>query len=320
MSEPVDIGPVHDYLLDLQDRLCGALETLEGAGGQRFRRESFESPEGGVSQPRVMADGEHVEKAAAHFSHTRGRKLPPAATERRPELVGRSYEAVSMSSIVHPRNPYAPTSHCNVRAFLANPAEGEPGEPVWWFGGGFDLTPIYGYREDTVAWHRAAHDACRVHSVAAYPRFKQACDDYFFLRHRGEARGVGGIFFDDLTEGGFARCFAFLRAVGDAFVDAYLPILRRRSRQTYGERERAFQLYRRGRYAEFNLVWDRGTRFGLESGGRVESILASLPPLASWIYDYQPERGSVESRLVEDFLKPRDWLAEAEETGKTETE
>jgi coproporphyrinogen III oxidase len=320
VSERVDIEPVRAYLLELQDRLCSALEELEEASGRRFGGDSFASPEGGRSQPRALADGQRIEKAAVHFSHTRGRKLPLAATERRPELAGRAYEAVSMSSIVHPRNPHAPTAHCNVRAFLTNPPRDQAGEPVWWFGGGFDLTPTYGYKDDAVAWHRAARQACQVHSEAVYPRFKKACDEYFFLRHRGEARGVGGIFFDDFTEGGFERCFALMRAVGDAFVAAYLPILRQRSERAYGERERAFQLYRRGRYAEFNLVWDRGTRFGIESGGRVESILASLPPLVTWIYDYQPEPGSVEGRLVEDFLKPRDWLADDKEIGKTETQ
>ncbi len=321
MSDSVHIEPVRDYLLGLQDRLCAAFEELETPAGPRFRRERFETPGGGENLPRVLADGAVIEKAAVHWSHTRGRELPAAATERRPELVGRSYEAVSMSTITHPRNPYAPTAHCNVRAFLAHPPEsGDAADPVWWFGGGFDLTPTYGFEEDAVAWHRAAREACRVYSEDAYPRFKQACDEYFVLRHRDEARGVGGIFYDDLVEGGFDRCFALMRAVGDAYLDTYVPILRARSKMPYGERERAFQLYRRGRYAEFNLVWDRGTRFGIQSGGRAESILASLPPLAAWVYDFQPEAGSEEERLTREFLQPRDWLGgETHETGTGES-
>ena len=307
MSAAVDIEPVREFLLGLQDRLCAELEAEEPEA--RFVRDRLDTPGGGLSQPRVLSEGVCIEKAAVHFSHTRGTQLPPAATERRPELVGRAYEAVSMSSIVHPRNPHAPTAHCNVRAFVA-PAADADAEAIWWFGGGFDLTPIYGYEEDAVAWHRAARSACEALSEEAYPRFKQACDEYFFLKHRQEARGVGGLFYDDLSEGGFERCFGLMRAVGEGFVDAYLPILRRRRDTPYGDRERAFQLYRRGRYVEFNLVWDRGTRFGIESGGRTESILASLPPLAAWIYDYQAEEGSPEAALAP-FLSARDWLGDA---------
>ena len=302
MSDRPDIGAVRTYLLDLQDRICAALEAEDGVA--RFREERFESPTGGVARPRVLEDGPVIEKTAVHFSHTIGKALPAAATERRPELAGRRYEAVSVSLIVHPRNPYAPTSHANVRFFLAH---GE--EPVWWFGGGFDLTPYYGFEEDAVAWHRAARDACAPLGSEAHPRFKKWCDEYFYLPHRGETRGIGGLFFDDLDEGGFERCFAFQRSVGEQYLAAYIPIVQRRKATPYGEREREFQLYRRGRYAEFNLLHDRGTRFGLQSGGRVESILASMPPLAAWRYDWHPEPGTAEARLYSEFLRPRDWLA-----------
>ena len=303
MSDRPDIGAVRAYLLDLQDRICAALEAEDGVA--RFREERFEAPTGGVARPRVLEGGPVIEKTAVHFSHTIGKALPAAATERRPELAGRRYEAVSVSLIVHPRNPYAPTSHANVRFFLAH---GE--EPVWWFGGGFDLTPYYGFEEDAVAWHRAARDACAPLGSEAHPRFKKWCDEYFYLPHRDEARGIGGLFFDDLDEGGFERCFAFQRSVGDHYLLAYLPILKRRKATPYGERQREFQLYRRGRYAEFNLLYDRGTRFGLQSGGRVESILASMPPLAAWRYDWHPEPGTPEARLYEEFLRPREWLLE----------
>jgi len=243
-----------------------------------------------------------IEKTAVHFSHTIGKALPAAATERRPELAGRAYEAVSVSLIVHPRNPYVPTSHANVRFFVAH---GEAS--VWWFGGGFDLTPYYGFEEDAVHFHRTARAACEPLGPGAYPRFKKWCDEYFFLPHRGEPRGIGGLFFDDLDAPDFPTCLAFWKRVGDAYVDAYVPIVQRRKATPYGDREREFQLYRRGRYAEFNLVYDRGTRFGLQSGGRVESILASLPPLAAWRYDWKPEPGSPEERLYTEFLRPRDW-------------
>jgi coproporphyrinogen III oxidase len=304
VSEPASAAPVRAYLLTLQDRICAALEAEEGPGA-RFREERFEAPGGGLARPRVLEDGAVVEKSAVHFTHTRGARLPAAASERRPELAGRRYEAVSVSLIVHPRNPYAPTSHMNVRFFRVEP-------DAWWFGGGFDLTPFYGFEEDCRAWHRAARDACLVLGPSAWPRFKKWCDEYFYLPHRGEPRGIGGIFFDDLDEGGFERCFAFARAVGEHYLAAYPPILRRRRDTPYGAREREFQLHRRSRYVEFNLVYDRGTRFGLESAargaGRVESILASLPPLVAWRHGFRPAPGTPEARLYTDFLPPRDWL------------
>jgi coproporphyrinogen III oxidase len=254
----------------------------------------------------VLTGGPHIEQAAVNFSHTAGAALPAAASVRHPELAGAAYEAVSVSLIVHPRNPYAPTSHCNVRCFAASPAEGEP---VWWFGGGFDLTPYYGFQEDAIHWHRTARDLCAPHGASVHARLKEACDAYFVLPHRGEARGIGGLFFDDWSEGGFDASFALLRSVGDGYLDAYLPILERRKSTPFGERERDFQLYRRGRYVEFNLAYDRGTRFGLQAGGRIESILASLPPVVHWRYDWQPEPGTPEAALYTDFLPPRDWLA-----------
>jgi coproporphyrinogen III oxidase len=299
----VDVAPVRAYIESLQDRICEALEAEDGRA--RFTRDQLDTPGGGISRPRVLEEGAVFEKAAVNFSHTRGRALPAAATERRPELAGRAYEAVSVSLIVHPRSPYLPTTHANFRHFLAR-ADGQ--EDVWWFGGGFDLTPYYAFEEDCVHWHRTARDACEPFGADAYARYKKWCDAYFFLRHRGEPRGIGGLFFDDLDEGGFERCFAFLRSTGDAFLPAYLPIVRKRKDAPWGEREREFQLYRRGRYVEFNLVYDRGTRFGLQSGGRVESILASMPPLARWRYDWRPEPGTPEARLTDYFLVPRDWV------------
>ena len=299
-----DLEAVHAYLTDLQDRICDALEAQDGGAG--FSRQEIATPAGGTSRPRVLANGEAIEKAAVSFTHSLGPHLPPAATERRPELAGRSFEAVALSVIVHPRNPFAPTSHCNLRFFSAGDAQREP---VWWFGGGFDLTPYYGFEADAVRWHSAAREACRPFGEDVYPRLKRDCDEYFYLPHRGEARGIGGLFFDDLDEGGFERCFAFARSVGEQYRSAYLSILADRKRHAYGERERAFQLYRRGRYAEFNLIVDRGTRYGLQSGRRIESVLASLPPLAAWRYDWRPEPGSPEARLCDEFLRPRDWLA-----------
>jgi len=303
MRERIDIAPVRAYLEDLQDRICAALEAEDGSA--RFREERFESPTGGLARPRVLEGGALIEKSAVHFSHTVGNALPAAATERRPELAGRAYEAASVSLIVHPRNPYVPTSHMNVRCFVAH---GDT--PVWWFGGGFDLTPYYGFEEDAVHWHRCARDACAPLGADTFPRLKKWCDEYFYLPHRNEPRGIGGLFFDDLDEGGFERCFAFQRSVGDRYLAAYIPIVQRRKATPYGDREREFQLYRRGRYAEFNLLYDRGTRFGLQSGGRVESILASMPPLVAWRYDWKPELGTPEARLYSEFLRPRDWLGE----------
>ena len=302
MTRP-DTAAVRTYLRDLQDRISSAIEAEDGA--ERFQEESWERPEGGGGRTRVLSEGAVFEQAGVGYSHVFGPGLPPSASAQRPELAGRSFEALGVSLVFHPRNPYAPTTHMNVRFFLAE----KPGsEPVWWFGGGFDLTPYYGFEEDAVHFHSVARDACAPFGPEVYPRFKKQCDEYFFLRHRGETRGIGGIFFDDLNEWGFDRCFALLRGVGDRFLGAYLPILRRRKDMPYGERERDFQLYRRGRYVEFNLVWDRGTLFGLQSGGRTESILMSLPPLVRWRHNWRPRPGTPEARLYEDFLRPRDWL------------
>ena len=295
-------GPVQTYLMELQDRICGALEAEDGAA--RFREDRFED-ERSLARPRMLAEGDAIEKAAVHFTRSAGRELPPAASARRPELAGRAFEAVSLSLIVHPRNPYAPTSHMNLRFFIAGP---ELPDPAWWFGGGFDLTPIYGFEEDAVAWHHGARAACEPFGADVYTRLKKACDDYFFLPHRGEARGIGGLFFDDWDEGGFAQSFGLVRSVGDHYLRTYVPILRRRKDTSYRERERAFQLFRRGRYVEFNLLYDRGTRYGLQSGRRVEAVLASLPPLVAWHYDWQLEPDSPEARLHDDFLVARDWL------------
>jgi len=305
MIDRIDTAAVRDYLLSLQDRVCGAIEAEDGAA--RFREDIWERAEGGGGRSRVLAEGAVFERAGIGYSDVFGPGLPPTASARRPELAGRSFEALGVSLIFHPHNPYTPTAHMNVRYFLA---EKEGGEPIWWFGGGFDLTPYYGFEEDAVHWHRTAREACAPFGPEVYPRYKKWCDEYFFLRHRGEPRGIGGIFFDDLSEGGFERCFAFLRSVGDHFLPAYLPILARRKHLAYGERERDFQLYRRGRYVEFNLVWDRGTLFGLQSGGRAESILMSLPPLVRWRYDWHPEPGTPEARLYQEFLRPREWADE----------
>ena len=305
MTDRIDTAAVRAYLLSLQDRVCGAIETEDGAA--HFREDIWQRAEGGGGRSRVLAEGAVFERAGIGYSDVFGPSLPPSASARRPELAGRSFEALGVSLIFHPHNPYAPTAHMNVRYFLA---EKEGGEPIWWFGGGFDLTPYYGFEEDAVHWHRTAREACAPFGPEVYPRYKKWCDEYFFLRHRGEPRGIGGIFFDDLSEGGFERCFAFLRSVGDHFLPAYLPILARRKHLAYGERERDFQLYRRGRYVEFNLVWDRGTLFGLQSGGRAESILMSLPPLVRWRYDWHPEPGTPEARLYQEFLRPREWADE----------
>jgi coproporphyrinogen III oxidase len=299
--QPPAATPVREYLLDLQDRVCRALEGQDG--GARFVEQRDEAG-GGLARPRVLEGGPVIEKTAVNFTHSIGSRMPPAATERRPELAGRGFEAVSLSLIVHPRNPHAPTSHMNLRMFIAG-ADGA--DPVWWFGGGFDLTPYYPTDEDAIAWHRHAQAACDPFGAELYARFKKTCDEYFYLPHRGETRGVGGLFFDDLDLGGFEKTFAFLRSVGDHYLLAYVPILERRKATPYGDREREFQLYRRGRYAEFNLIYDRGTKYGLQSGRRVESVLASLPPLAAWKYAYTPEPGSPEAE-IERYLKPRDWL------------
>jgi coproporphyrinogen III oxidase len=308
-----DLEAVHGYLEGLQNRICGELESLDGEA--RFRREAIPRPGGGVSRPCVLEDGPLFEKAAVHFTHTQGREMPAAATQRRPELQGRTYEAISVSLIVHPRNPYVPTCHANYRFFLAKDPEGlakgpEGADPVWWFGGGFDCTPYYGFEDDAIHWHRVARAACDVHSPELYPRFKEQCDRYFHLPHRDEQRGIGGLFYDDFDLGGFGSAFDLWRSTADAFLEAYVPIVKRRRSMKWGEREREFQLYRRGRYVEFNLLQDRGTRFGLEAGARTESILASLPPRVSWRYDWSPEPGTDEAALYRDFLNPRDWANE----------
>jgi coproporphyrinogen III oxidase len=295
-----DPSAVDAYLSALQARICASLEREDGAA--RFRGSDAAGPAGAVSRPRVLEGGAVIEKAAVNFTHARGPSLPPAATEGRAQLAGQPFEAVSISLIVHPRNPHAPTTHMNLRLFSAG--------PTWWFGGGFDLTPYYGRDEDCAHWHRVAREACAPLGESAYPRFKKWCDEYFFLPHRGEPRGIGGIFFDDLAAPDFATCFAFVRSVGDAFLAAYQPILARRKATPFGERERQFQLYRRGRYVEFNLVYDRGTKYGLQSGRRIENVLASMPPLARWEYEYAPAPGSAEARLAEHFLVPRDWANE----------
>ncbi len=299
---PPDLAAVRTYLLSLQDSICQGLEAEDGPG--RFRTDEWTRAEGGGGRTRIMTEGSVLEKAGVAFSHVRGTKLPPSATAHRPELVGKTWEAVGVSLVIHPRNPYVPTSHANVRFFLAG---ADTPNPVWWFGGGFDLTPYYGFEEDAVHWHRTAQAAVAPFGTELADKFRRWCDDYFYLKHRQEPRGVGGLFFDDFNALGFEQSFALLRAVGDAYLPAYRPIVARRKAQLWGDRERNFQLYRRGRYVEFNLVWDRGTLFGLQSGGRTESILMSLPPLVRWDYDWQPEPGSPEAKLYEVFLQPRDW-------------
>lgn len=301
-NDQINIQAVKDYLLHLQDRICSALSEVDGA---EFIEDAWERPGGGGGRTRVLENGNVIEKGGVNFSHVHGDKLPPSATAARPELAGRSFEAMGVSLVIHPKNPYAPTSHANVRLFVA---EKEGAAPVWWFGGGYDLTPYYGFEEDVVHWHQTAKDACAPFGDDIYPRFKKWCDEYFYLKHRDEARGVGGLFFDDFSEGGFDNAFAFMQAVGDSYLDAYLPILKKRKDTEYGERERDFQLYRRGRYVEFNLVFDRGTLFGLQSGGRTESILMSLPSEVRWRYDWHPQPGSAEEKLYTDFLPHKDWV------------
>ncbi|MDX1569973.1 MAG: oxygen-dependent coproporphyrinogen oxidase [Xanthomonadales bacterium] len=305
MSESaIDIGAVRAYLTELQDRICRALETLDGT--RTFGQDRWVRDEGGGGDTRVMNDGAVFEKAGVGFSHVKGGQLPPSATAARPELAGRSFEALGVSLVIHPRNPFVPTSHANVRCFVAAM---EDAEPIWWFGGGFDLTPCYPFDEDVRYWHETARAACDPFGNEVYAEYKAWCDRYFHLKHRDETRGVGGLFFDDLNEWGFERCFEFQRSVGDHYLKGYLPIVKRRMNHPYEQSHRDFQAIRRGRYVEFNLVYDRGTLFGLQSGGRTESILMSLPPVASWVYDHQVEPGSEESRLAE-YLKPRDWLSE----------
>ena len=304
MNQP-NITAVRDYLLSLQDNICQQLEMVDGQ--EKFVEDAWERTDGlaGGGRTRVLNDGAVFEQGGVNFYHVRGTRMPASATANRPELAGRRFEAIGVSLVIHPKNPYAPTSHTNVRFFIAE-KEGE--EPIWWFGGGYDLTPYYGFEEDAIHWHQTAKNACDPFGDDVYPKLKTWCDDYFYLKHRDETRGAGGLFFDDLNEGGFEHCFAFLQSVGNSYIDAYVPIVKRRKDTSYGERERNFQLYRRGRYVEFNLVYDRGTLFGLQSGGRTESILMSLPPLVKWRYNWQPEPGTDEAKLYEVFLKPQDWL------------
>jgi len=300
MSQQTD--RVEQFLRELQDRICAAVEQLDGKAS--FVEDAWTRPAGGGGRTRVLRDGAVFEQAGVNFSLVHGSQLLPSATAHRPELAGGGFVATGVSLVLHPRNPYLPTTHANVRYFEASK---EGLEPVWWFGGGFDLTPFYPFDEDAAHWHTVARDLCVPFGADVYPRYKKWCDEYFYLKHRAETRGVGGLFYDDLNEGGFERCFDFTKAVGQGFLDAYLPIAERRKDTPYGEREREFQLYRRGRYVEFNLVYDRGTLFGLQSGGRTESILMSLPPRVRFEYAYTPEPGSAEARL-QDYLKPRDWL------------
>jgi len=298
-----DINLVKNYLMNLQDQICSALEGEEPTA--RFVEDLWDRAEGGGGRTRVLANGKVIEQGGVNFSHVHGFNLPPSATAKRPELANRQFEAMGVSLVIHPNNPYVPTSHANVR-FLIAKKQGEPS--IWWFGGGFDLTPFYPFKEDVLHWHQTALIACQPFGKDVYPRYKKWCDEYFFLKHRNETRGVGGLFFDDLNDQGFEQSFAFMRSVGDHYIPAYLPIVQKRKATPYGDRERNFQLYRRGRYVEFNLVYDRGTLFGLQSGGRTESILMSMPPVAHWQYNYHPEPASPESELYDVYLKPQNWL------------
>ncbi|GGC85040.1 oxygen-dependent coproporphyrinogen oxidase [Undibacterium terreum] len=297
-----DSVSVKNYLIGLQARIIAALEEVDG---KHFITDSWDRPDGGGGISRVLEDGNVFERGGVNFSHVMGDKLPPSAAASRPELAGRKWEAMGVSLVLHPRNPYAPTVHMNVRFFTTS-AEGQ--EPVWWFGGGMDLTPYYGFEEDAVHFHQTCKDVLAPFGDNLHPRFKKWCDEYFYLKHRKEARGVGGIFFDDFNELDFASSFAMMQSVGDAFIPAYRPVLEKRKDMSYGERERDFQAYRRGRYVEFNLVFDRGTLFGLQSGGRIESILMSMPPIVKWRYDWKPEAGSAEARLASDFLVHKEWV------------
>ena len=301
MSTPYPAA-VKAWLLSLQERIVAAVEEVDG---QPFIRDSWQRPEGGGGISRLIEEGNVLERGGVGFSHVTGMSLPPSAAANRPELAGRAWEAMGVSLVFHPRNPYAPTVHMNVRFFTTTGADKEP---VWWFGGGMDLTPYYGFTEDARHFHQVCHDALAPFGDALHPAYKKWCDDYFYLKHRKEARGIGGVFFDDVNEHGFEQSFAMTQSVGDNFINAYLPILKRRKDTPYGEHERDFQAYRRGRYVEFNLVFDRGTLFGLQSGGRTESILMSLPPIVKWRYDWQPQDGTPEAALYTDFLPHRDWL------------
>lgn len=303
MNNSINIESVKQWLLALQDSICEGLEVCDQKA--TFQEDAWTKPSGGGGRTRVITNGNIIEKGGVNFSHVFGDNLPPSASAARPELAGRSFQAMGVSLVIHPHNPKAPTSHANVRFFVAE-KEGE--EPVWWFGGGFDLTPSYGFEEDCIHWHQVAKDACDPFGEDIYPELKTWCDNYFYLKHRDETRGIGGLFFDDWTRGGFEQAFAFTQSVGEAYIPAIVPILGKRAVMPFTEAQRDFQLYRRGRYVEFNLVFDRGTLFGLQSGGRTESILMSLPPLARWEYNYQPEADSAEAKLTEYFLKPQNWL------------
>jgi coproporphyrinogen III oxidase len=302
MTTP-DKNAVKDFVLHLQQTICDSLSAIDG---QSFVEDVWERDEGGGGASRVLTEGNVIEKGGVNVSHVFGAQMPASATAHRPELAGRRFEAIGLSLVIHPRNPYVPTSHMNVRFFIAE-KDGE--EPVWWFGGGYDLTPYYGNKKDCQHWHQTAKNACDPFGDHYYPEFKQWCDDYFFLPHRNEPRGIGGIFFDDFNHLGFENSFAFMRAIGNSYIDAYTPILHQRKDTPYTDKERQFQLYRRGRYVEFNLVFDRGTLFGLQTGGRTESILMSLPPLVRWEYHYQSDANSPEAELLDVYLKPQDWLS-----------
>jgi coproporphyrinogen III oxidase len=308
-----EIESIRLYLFALQDNITDTLCHLDGK--LELHEDEWEREEGGGGRSRVMQDGHVFEQAGINLSHVFGNELPASAAAHRPELAGRKFQALGVSLVIHPLNPYVPTTHMNVRFFVAEKenakkedAKKEDRGPIWWFGGGFDLTPYYGFNEDAKHWHATAKNACADFGEDIYPRYKKWCDDYFYLKHRQEARGIGGLFFDDLNEWGFEKCFAFMRSVGDAFLPAYLPIVERRKKIEYSERQRQFQLYRRGRYVEFNLLYDRGTLFGLQSGGRTESILMSLPPLVRWQYDWQPKSGTPEAELYDKYLKVREWV------------
>ena len=301
------IKDIKTYLLALQADICTQLEAVDTKAS--FIKDHWEKPNNtGGGLTRVLTDGAVFEQAGVNFSMVSGDSLPASATAARPELAGRSFTALGVSLVIHPKNPYVPTSHANVRFFIAEKA-GE--DPIWWFGGGFDLTPYYGFEQDAVFWHQMAKSACDPFGEEVYPKYKKWCDEYFYLKHRDEQRGIGGLFFDDLNQGGFDQCFAFMQSVGDHYIKAYRPIVEKRKDTPFGEREREFQLYRRGRYVEFNLVYDRGTLFGLQTGGRTESILMSLPPLVRWQYQYQPEVDTPEAKLYEVFLKPQEWIDES---------
>ena len=299
----MDLPAVEQYLKGLQRSICEELSAIDGAAS--FETESWDRPEGGGGISRVLAEGDVFEKGGVNFSYVEGGKMPGSATQHRPELAGRSFKAMGVSLVMHPRNPYAPTSHANVRCFVAE-KEGEA--PVWWMGGGFDLTPYYGREEDVIHWHQTAKNACDPFGDDVHAKYKKWCDDYFYLPHRAEPRGVGGLFYDDLNEWGFEKSFDFMQSVGDSFLKAYVPIVLNNKDRDYGERERQWQLYRRGRYVEFNLVFDRGTLFGLQSNGRTEAILMSLPPLVRWDYGVTPEPGTPEAELLDYYLKPKDWV------------